>query len=550
MHCPNCQKEYDTKLKQCPHCQTPNPESSAYQKPPNVCKNCRTPLGKTDRYCPSCGFDQTQSISRQTRSNKATRFIGPMIGLFAFLLLVALSLGAAYYFISQANSDKAVREESVIIVSRSSNETIARLKQQSGRELSEPAWNRLRQLLDRDDYRDRIAQALRQLRPGDLAIEAGQKTLRYIPTHRLTVVPVAVEMTTGETPFTIELGEDRFELAANDSARAEVFPGVYDVVYRTADGTEMIEEVEISHHAIRYQSDKISLMPRAGAVLPSLRTAFSSGRIFINGRDSGLSVRDVERRPELLGIHPPGTTYQLKITTVMGEVVSNEVEQADGPISFELQNGLVLARSEGEDLVFVNGEKVGQYSDFAASDYIVGPIEVGKDIVRLQGEGTEQTPFEQILAESMGGKEIDLELSDDIRRKLIEAVKRFTLDSFQSLKQQSMDTFSNVQPDSPIAVRLKDSLDLFVQSKAELDYVPFALRFSNDSFKVYAKEGRAYAELIESYFIKYTETGYQNHTSWLKKLVYDQAQDKWFLYQDELLYDYVIPDDNTLVFIE
>lgn len=550
MKCPNCQTEYDASLEQCPHCQTANPEHQAYHKPSHVCKNCATPLQKNDRYCPSCGFDQQRSIVRQTSSGKATRFIGPMIGLFAFLLLVALSLGAAYYFISQANSDDAVRSESVVIVKRSSNETIARLKENADLKLSEAGWARFRELLSLDDYRTRMADALNEIRTGDLMIEPGDKTLRYIPTHRLSMQPVDVEITTGDASFEVILGDETLTVPANDRILTQAMPGIYRVIYRPDEGKEIEEEVEISHHAIRYQAGKIELMPRLGAFLPTIRTPYQTGRIFINGRDSGLTVKDVDERPQLLGVHPPGTVYQLKIDTVMGQVLSNEVEQTDGPISFELQNGLVLARSETADLVFVNGEKVGTYGEFASSGYVVGPIEVGKDIVRIQGEGTEQTPFEATLAESMGGKEIELELTDDLKRTLIAATRRFTLDSFQSLKQETMDTFTNVLPDSEIEIRLRDSLDLFKQGGGELDYVPFAIRFSNDSFKVYAKDGRAYAELIESYFIKYTETEYQNHTSWLKKLVYDQGLDKWFFYQDELLYEYTIPEDNTLVFLE
>lgn len=528
---------------------TNNPESSSYQKPTTVCKNCSEPLKKTDRYCPSCGFDQQRSIVRQTSTGKATRFIGPMVGLFAFLLLIALALGGAYYFFSQANSDKAVRDESMVIVGRSTNETISRLKENTT-DLSEEQWDRLRNLLSRDDYRDRMNTALRELREGDLMIEPGDKMLRYIPTHQLVVAPVNLEIVTGETPFRVELAEDSYDLAANDSLQLEMMPGIYDVVYHQSDGSTISEEVEVSHHARRYQNNKITLSPKAGAVLPTIRTPYQSGKIFINGVDSNLSVRDVDNRPKLLGVHPPGTKYQLKIDTPLGQVVTNEVEQTEGPISFELTNGLVLARAQAEDIVFLNGENVGSYRDFAASDYVVGPIELGKDIIRLQGEGTEQTPFEQILAESMGGKEVALELTEELKGTLMNATRRFVTDSYESLKQKSMEPFTNVLAGSSIEERLVQALEEFKQGDGTLDYEPFAIRFSNDSFKVYAKDGRAYAEFIESYYIKYKETDYQNHTSWLKKMIYDQAQDKWFFYEEELLYEYEIPEDNTLIYMQ
>ncbi|HHT19810.1 MAG TPA: zinc ribbon domain-containing protein [Tissierellia bacterium] len=528
---------------------TKHPASSNYQKPTTVCKNCATPLNQTDRYCPSCGFDQQRSIARQTSTGKATRFIGPMVGLFAFLLLIALALGATYYFISQANSDKAVRDESLVIVGRSTNETIARLKE-TDTELSEDQWTRLRELLSRDDYRERMSEALRELRSGDLEIAPGEKTLRYIPTHRLSLRPVTVEVLTAETPYRVELGEESLDLSANDRGEVSLMPGIYQAVYHTADGPSLTEEVEVSHHAKRFQNDRISLYPRAGAVLPTIRSIYQSGRIFIDGQDSNLSVRDVDHRPELLGIHPPGTKYQLKIDTPMGQVVTNEVEQAEGPISFELVNGLVLARAQPEDIVFVNGENVGSYRDFADCDYVVGPIELGTDVVRLQGEGTEQTPFEQSLTESLGGKEVALELTEELKGTLMNATRRFVSDSYESLKQKSMEPYSNIQPGSPIEERLNQALEEFKQGDGSLDYEPFAIRFSNDSFRVYAQDGRAYAEFIESYYIKYIETDYQNHTSWHKKMIYDQAQDKWLFYDEELLYDYVIPEDNTLVYIQ
>lgn len=550
MKCANCQRDYDPSLKQCPHCQTETPGASPYQKPSTVCKNCQTPLKPTDQYCPSCGFDQKKSIIRQTQTGKVTRFVGPMIGLFAFLLLVALSLGAAYYFISQANSDEAIRAESVTVVSRSTNETIAKLKENPDHDLSESDWNSLRDLLSRDDYSKRMAEALKEIRSGDLTIATGAKTLKYIPTHRLQIVPVPVLIEAGETPYTVQIGEGpAWEVKANTGVNITVVPGLYTVTYQPAEGAAMSEEVEISHHSHRYQNDQITLTPKIGSVLPTLKSNFASAKIMIDGQNSHLTMKDVNRRPELLGIHPPGTKYQLVIDTPLGQVQSLEAVQAEGPISFELQNGIVLAKAQSDDLVFVNGEKVGSYRDFLVSDYIVGPIELGKDVVRLQGEGTDQTPFEKKISESLGGKVVEIELSDELKGELISATRRFTMDSFESLKQKKMDVFTNVVPGSEMELRLKDSLELFIQSKDKLDYVPFAIRFDNESFRVYAKDGRAYAEFIESYFIKYVESGFQNHTSWLKKAVYDEAQDKWLFYEDEMLYDYIIPDDNTLTML-
>ena len=551
MQCTNCHKEYDERLDTCPHCQTPKPVNIHYHKPAATCKNCATPLRPGDQFCPSCGFDQTKSIIKQTRSGKATRLIGPMVGLFAFLFLAVASLAIAYYFIAQANSDETIRAESIRIVNRSSHETIARLKENPDITLSESDWNSLRNLLERDDYRARMTTALKELRTGDLTIEPGEKMFRYIPTHRLGITPIPISIQADDQTYHVSFGDNPAqEVSPGIALEMELAPGLYNVMYQPAEGTLMQEEIEISHHGHRFRDGRIVLDPKVGSFLPGIQSTFLSGKIFINGQASGLQVKDVRQRPSLLGIHPPGTVFQLRITTKLGEVLTDEVTLADQPLTFKLTNGVVLANSQPSDIVFLNGENVGTYAEFAASDYIIGPLVVGQDVVRLQGEGTEETPFEKILTESQGGKEIELELTEDLKKTFINETKRFTMDNFQALKEKDFARYTNIQPDSAIALRLKDSLDIFIQSKEELDYVPFALRFSNDSFRVYAKDGRAYAEFIESYFIKYVETDFQNHSSWLKKMVFDQAQNKWLFYEDELLVDYVIPEDNSLVFFE
>lgn len=551
MECPKCHQEYDEQLPACPHCQAETVPDNHYVKPSAVCKNCATPMRSGDRFCPSCGFDQKKSIIKQTRSGKATRLIGPMVGLFAFLFLVVASLGVAYYFISRANNDDTIRAESIRVVNRSTNETIARLKENPDLELSESEWDALRNLLDRDDYRERMADSLEKLQTGDLLIEPGAKTLRYIPTHRLSVKPVPVSIDSKDVAYTVRFGNaSEWQVEPNTRLNIDVSPGLYNLVYQPADGEMIQEEVEISHHSHRFKGGALVLKAQQGAKLPILQSIYKSGKIIIDGEDSGLTVRDVERRPSLLGIHGPGTLFKLNITTKLGEVTTDEVSYTGEPLTFQLVNGLMLAKSVDSDIVFINGENVGTYHEFADSDYVVGPIEVGVDVVRLQGEGTEETPLQKILTESMGGKEIEMELTDELKKQFIDATKRFTLDNFNALKDKDFTRYTNVQAGSVLEQRLKDSFDIFVSSKDELDYVPFALRFSNDSFRVYAKDGRAYAEFIESYFIKYNETDFQNHTSWLKKMVLDESQNKWLFYEDEMLNEYAIPEDNTLVFFE
>lgn len=544
--CTHCARPLTAQDRFCPHCGTQQGLTNQYQKPQATCRHCEREMASEQRYCPHCGGDQKKEVLQPAKKNPL-RFIGPVLSLILLLAILAGGMYMAYSLASKSYAREAVLTRSLALL-ETPNTLIAELKEEN--ELgsyNDEAWDRLRSLLSDRTYVEATKQALREARSTDFEIVKGNKKYRVIQTYKLILHPLEVQVKATDTAIRLTLGDIRTEIAQGATEKLRVLPGIYRVQYDQGEAGIMTQSLPISHTS-RYMVDGvIRLEPRVGSIIPAFESRFPSARILVNGTDSGLRIRDLMKDPERIGLHPAGTIFRLEIDTKLGIVTSNEATLADQtPLGFLLTNGVVLARSVDSDIILINGEKKGTYEEFALSDYVVGPIDPAKDKVRIQGSGSDLSPLERSIAESYG-KQVEIPLSDELKKDLMDATKTFCIEAVLVLQSGDMSKYSNIQVDSETYKRLQLALKSFIDQKKTVNYTPFALRFTNDSFKVYAKDGIAFAEFIETYYTKNAE-GKESSTTWQKYMVYDGAQQKWLFYKDDILQGYKVPKENTLFY--
>lgn len=544
--CQHCAQPIEAQDRYCPHCGAEQGLSATYQKPHTTCRHCEREIAADQRYCPYCGGDQKKEVILPAKKS-ALRFMGPVLSL--ILLLAALSAGL---YMAYGVAVKAYAKETVLTGSLSLLETpntlISQLKEaEEYQAYNDEAWDRLRSLLSDRSYVESAKQALREARKADFEIVAAEKKYRVIQTYKLHLNALDVEVRATDTPIQLTLGDIRADIAKGATETLRVLPGIYRIQYDQGEAGIMTQSLPLSLSSRYMQGGVLRLEPRVGSVIPVFETRYPSARILVNGQDSTLRIRDLIKDPQRIGLHAAGTLFRLEIDTKLGIVTSTEVPLVDQtPLGFQLVNGVVLAQSVDSDIILVNGEKKGTYAEFAASDHVIGPIDLAKDKVRIQGSGTDMSPLEKSLAESIG-KSVDIALSEELKKEFIAATKTFCIDAVLALQSSDMAKYTNIQVDSETYKRLQVALKSFVDQKKSVDYTPFALRFTNDSFKVYARDGTAYAEFIETYYTK-NSAGKESSTSWQKYMVYDGAQLKWLFYKDEILQGYKVPKDNTLIY--